>query len=95
MKNGCLSAYEVVRFVKVEVRYGDSIHPTVLGLVLGLWVSESYVLCPTKHDLCHQISQVFTSFDNSIFLTLYTKILSYQQWEETCMRVGQPSTSYR
>jgi hypothetical protein len=51
VKNGCLSAYGVVRFVKIDIRYGDSIHPTLCGLVLGLWVSESSVRCPTKFDL--------------------------------------------
>jgi len=29
-----------------------------------------------------------------IFLTLFTKILTSRHWEETCMAVGQPSTSY-
>ena len=50
MKNG-LSAFEVVRFIKIDIRQGDSIHPPLLGLVMGLWVSESTVLCPAKFDL--------------------------------------------
>jgi len=65
-----------------------------IPLFLGWWVSESSVLCLAKLDLWHQIFQVFTSYDKVIFLTLFTKILTSQQWEETCMRTGHPSTSY-
>jgi hypothetical protein len=44
-----VSVYEVVRFSKIGVMYGDSIHPAFPGMVLGVWVSESSV--PVSHKI--------------------------------------------